>query len=83
MNDTSVSILDTHPNKQKLRPCDCKDMFTTEMLNEQGIGHNDESITIQPNSVILKMGHTTIKIPMIRFKLFAEWYLTEQEIETT
>ncbi len=63
-----------------LRPCDCKDMETAEKLNEQGIRHNDESIVIQPNVVILKMGHTEIRIPMSRFKMFAEWYLEEQNI---
>lgn len=65
----------------KLKPCDCKDMVTTKLLNEQGIGHNDQSILVQPNSVVLTMGHTTIKIPMDRFKMFAEWYLEEQNIE--
>lgn len=38
--------------KTKLKPCDCKDMVTASKLNEQGIGHNDQSITIKPNSVI-------------------------------
>ena len=64
-----------------LRPCDCIDMHTASLLNEQGISHNDQSISVEPNSVVLKMGHTTIKIPMSRFKMFAEWYLTEQEIK--
>lgn len=67
--------------KKKLKPCDCKDMVTASKLNEQGIAHNDQSIIIEPNSVILTMGHTTIKIPMARFKMFAEWYLEEQEID--
>jgi hypothetical protein len=67
--------------KKKLRPCDCHDIYTASKLNEQGIGHNDESITLEPNVVILKMGRTTIQIPMQRFKIFAEWYMTEQEIE--
>lgn len=65
----------------KLRPCDCKDIATAKMLNEQGIGHNDDSITVEPNVVVLKMGITQIRIPMSRFKMFAEWYLEEQEIE--
>lgn len=26
------------------------------------------------------MGHTTVRIPMNRFKMFADWYLAEQEI---
>lgn len=64
----------------KLRPCDCKDAVDTSKLEEQGIGHNDESITVIPNYVLLKMGHTEIKISMKRFKMFAEWYLTEQDV---
>lgn len=63
---------------KKLRPCDCKDGADAIKLNEKGIGHNDQSITVAPNVVILIMGHTTIRIPMSRFKMFAEWYLEEQ-----
>ena len=66
--------------KTKLKPCDCKDVATASKLNEQGIGHNDQTIIIKPNSVLLTMGHTKIKIPMARFKMFAEWYLEEQDI---
>lgn len=65
----------------KLKPCDCKDMHTVSALNEQGIFHNGESIVVEPNSVILTMGHTTIKIPMGRFKMFAKWFLEEQEVK--
>jgi hypothetical protein len=64
----------------KLRPCDCKDQITANKLNEQGIGHNDQSITLKPSVVVLKMGHTEIKIPQSTFKMFAEWYLEEQKI---
>jgi hypothetical protein len=64
----------------KLRPCDCKDAVDTSKLEDQGIGHNDESITVIPNYVLLKMGHTEIKISMKRFKMFAEWYLSEQDV---
>lgn len=66
---------------KKLRPCDCKDAVDTKKLVEQGIGHNDESITVIPNYVLLTMGHTEIKISMNRFKMFAQWYLQEQEIK--
>jgi hypothetical protein len=66
--------------KRKIRPCDCIDQHTANKLEEQGIGRNDDSIVLQPNVVILTRGHTTIKIPMSIFKLFAEWYLSEQEI---
>lgn len=66
---------------EKIRPCDCKDIATASKLNEQGIAFNDDSISIKPNVVELKMGHTQIKIPMQRFKMFAQWYLEEQEID--
>jgi len=61
-----------------LRPCDCKDSVDTSQLHEQGIGHNDESIMVCPNHVLLTMGHTTVKVGMARFKMFAEWYLGMQ-----
>lgn len=64
----------------KLRPCDCKDVLTANKLNEQGISQNGDSIVIEPSVVVLTMGHTTVRIPMSKFKLFAEWYLEEQEI---
>lgn len=66
---------------KKLKPCDCHDRAMAKKLNEQGISFNDESITVLPNYVLLKMGHTEIKISMKRFKQFAEWYLEEQEIK--
>lgn len=67
--------------EQKLKPCDCKDMATASKLKEQGIGHNDQSILVEPNVVVLTTGHTTVRIPMARFKMFAEWYLEEQDID--
>ena len=66
--------------EETLKPCDCKDMVTARRLNEQGIGHNEDHISIEPNVVVLTMDHTTIKIPMERFKMFAEWYLEGQKI---
>ena len=67
--------------KKKLKPCDCKDLLTANKLNEQGIRQNGDSIVIEPSVVVLTMGHTTVRIPMSRFKIFAEWYLEEQEID--
>jgi hypothetical protein len=67
--------------KKKLKPCDCKDLLTANKLNEQGISQNGDSIVIEPSVVVLTMGHTTVKIPMSKFKVFAEWYLEEQEID--
>ena len=66
---------------KKLKPCDCKDLLTANKLNEQGISQNGDSIVIEPSVVVLTMGHTTVRIPMSKFKLFAEWYLEEQEID--
>ena len=67
--------------KTKLKPCDCKDMFSARQLNEQGIIINDDSIMVEPSVVVLTMGHTKIRIPMEKFKIFSEWYLKGQEIE--
>ena len=69
-------------NKEKLRPCDCIDSIDAMRLEEQGIGWNNDRISIRPNSVILELGHTTVTIPMSRFKMMAEWYLTEQETKS-
>lgn len=66
--------------KTKLRPCDCVDVYTASKLQEQGIGHNEDSIIVVPNHVVLTLGHTTVKMSMTRFKQFAEWYLQEQEV---
>jgi len=85
MNKKIIAV-PSRPNRSKphvvrsgnLRPCDCKDSVDTSQLHEQGIGHNDESIMVCPNHVLLTMGHTTIKIGMARFKMFAEWYLGVQ-----
>ena len=41
---------------------------------------NDNRLTVKPNVIVLELGSTTVKIPMNTFKVFAEWYLTEQEI---
>jgi len=64
-----------------LSPCDCKDLQDTKRLTEQGIGHNDESIVVIPNYVLLTMGHTTVKISMKRFEMFAKWYLKPQGLK--
>lgn len=66
---------------KKIRPCDCKDMATANELNESGIAFNNNSIHIEPNSVVLDLGNTTVRIHMYLFKKFAEWYLEEQEIK--
>lgn len=80
INDTSTKS-DNIKTVLKLKPCDCKDMYTANKLNDQGIKYNEDSISLQPNLVLLKIGHTAITIPMKRFQQFAEWFLTEQIIE--
>jgi hypothetical protein len=65
----------------KLKPCDCKDELDAKKLNEQGFAYNEDSINIEPNVVILKIRSTTVRIPMSRFKMFAEWYLTDQNVK--
>lgn len=64
-----------------MRPCDCTQIADMPKLKEQGISHNDRSISLSPASVVLRMDHTTIKIPQHLFKLFAEWYLADQSFE--
>ena len=66
---------------EKLRPCDCKDIVTAQRLETQGIGLNEDSIKVIPNYVELTMGHTTIKIGMDKFKMFAQWYLEPQQLK--
>lgn len=62
-----------------MKPCDCKSIDEARKhLNEQGISFNDDSLRIRPGVVILKMSHTEIKLPMGRFKQFAEWFLEDQ-----
>lgn len=68
-------------SNKKLKQGDSIDMHTASKLEEQGIAFNDDSILIEPNSVILTIGHTTMRIPMDLFRKFAEWYLREQEIK--
>jgi hypothetical protein len=68
-------------SKKKLRPCDCKDMATAMKLEEQGISHNEDRIMLKPNVVEMTIGLTTVRVPMHLFKMFAEWYMTEQEIK--
>jgi hypothetical protein len=62
-----------------MKPCDCKDQYDVDNnLEEAGIGFNNDSIEVRPNSVILRIGPCELKIPQHRFKAFAEWYLADQ-----
>ena len=85
--DKTLELIEKYKNNmqigshtRKIKPCDCQDIATTKLLNEQGVIINNNSISVSPNSVILEIGHTTIKIPMSIFKTFSEWYLREQQI---
>jgi hypothetical protein len=66
---------------RKLRPADCHDQVTANQLNEQGIAFNEDSLTVEPAVVVLKIGSCTLRIPQRKFQHFAEWYLQEQEVE--
>ena len=81
LNKLNLQLRERWGSTKKLRPCDCKDAGDTNKLEEAGIHHNDEGITVIPNYVLLKMGHTEVKIGMNRFKMMAEWYLAEQEVK--
>lgn len=65
---------------RKLAPCDCPDMTTARLLNEQGISINNTGILVEPGRVILKIDQAEIRMPMSIFKKIAVWYLEEQEI---
>lgn len=63
-----------------MRPCDCRDAHTASTkLVEQGLKFNDDGIEIQPNVVVITAGPATVRIPMGRFKSYAEWYLEDQK----
>lgn len=79
--EDTTSNIRPEPEKRMLAPCDCVDRHTASLLEFQGIGHNNETIMVMPNYVELTLGHTTVKISMARFKMFAEWYLEPQELK--
>ena len=62
-----------------MKPCDCKDIYTVSKLPEQGLRFNDLSIVVRPNKVIIDHGPATLRIPMDKFRAFAEWYLEDQD----
>ena len=65
-----------------MRPCDVKSIHQAHTeLREQGISFNESSINIQPNVIYLTIGPAQIRIPMGTFKRFAEWYLTDQNLD--
>lgn len=66
----------------KLRPADCIDQCQANMLHEQGIQFNEDSLVVSPNYVTLTIGNCSLKIGMSRFRKFAEWYLEPQEIKS-
>lgn len=66
-------------NIEKIRPCDCKDLLTVSRLQEQAITVNDNFLMVEPNVVVLRLGHTKVRIPQAIFKKFADWYLQEQD----
>jgi len=67
--------------KKTLRPCDCICKSDAMKLNEQGIGYNNQSLSVEPNLVVMVIDSATIRIPMGLFRKFAQWYLEPQEIK--
>jgi hypothetical protein len=67
--------------KKKLSPANCKDQYTANQLNEQGIMINEDSLTVEPAVVVLRLGSCTLRIPQRKFEIFAKWYLEEQELK--
>lgn len=64
-----------------MKPCDCRSMQDVKKLEEAGIGHNNYKCCVDSTGVLLDIDpYVRIKIPHNRFKEFAEWYLTEQDI---
>jgi len=61
-----------------MKPCDCKDSIDVKKLNDQGLTFNEWSILIKPTGVWISNPTTELRIPMNKFKSFAEWYLTDQ-----
>jgi hypothetical protein len=66
--------------KTTLRPCDCICKSDALKLDEQGVSYNNQSLSVEPNVVILTIDSATIRIPMGLFRKFATWYLEPQEI---
>ncbi len=65
-----------------MKPCDCKDEQDAKSLNEQGLGINDWSLTVNPAKVVIEHRHYgMVNMPMSIFKKFAEWYLENQNDE--
>ena len=62
-----------------MRPCDCKTMRDLMDLKERSVKLNDQSVTLGPPGVLLKVGsNVRINLTQDSFKRFAEWYLTDQ-----
>lgn len=63
-----------------MKPCDCQDEYSVRrFLSESGISYNEWSLTVTPATVRIENRSCMMKIPMVYFKRFAEWYLEDQE----
>jgi len=62
---------------EKMKPCD----YSASKLSEQGVGYNNCFLHLIPNSVVLRIGPCTVKVPQKIFKRFSEWYLRDQAKE--
>jgi len=65
-----------------MKPCDCKDQVDARSMNEQGIAMNDWHLTVRPATVEIEHKHYgMIKVPMHVMKIFAKWYMEDQDYE--
>lgn len=68
------------PNEDRgsMKPCDCKDNEDIKKLTHQTLKFNNDSITVRPNVVILRIGRCKLTISQRLFEKFALWYFEEQ-----
>lgn len=66
-----------------MKPCDCKNKADKLKLREVGVKYSDYSMKLEGDYVVLKSDRydEKITVPMNRFKIFAEWYLEDQDEE--
>ena len=62
-----------------MKPCDCKDSYDANAMNEQGISINEWSLLVDPARVEIEHRHYgKIILPMSIFTKFVRWYLEDQ-----
>ena len=75
-----ININSKDINDIGLSPCECVSTKQISLLKEVKSEYNDDAISMDEQTVILKFNHTLINIPRTVFKKFSEWFLTKQII---